>query len=109
MNKSLIAFMKAHEEIESPSPRYRLIQNRASCELLLVQTVYLQNIPLLKLRVKTLDQHLPIKHEYILPLLRYFVSEAGQLTLTAVYEAGPHTLAEEVEARALERKYFKEN
>jgi hypothetical protein len=42
-------------------------------------------------------------------LCRYFVSEAGQLTLTAIYKTGLHTLIEEVEARAEERKHFKEN
>lgn len=107
MNKSYVSFMKEYTEIHSFSSRYKLVQNTFSGRRFIVQTAYPQNVPLLKLKAKTLEQHTNIRHEYLLPLHRYFLSENGQPTLIGIYEAGMHTLIEEVEARAEESKSFK--
>ena len=88
--------MKNYQEVDSPSLRYKLIESKNTDQRLLVQTTYPQNMPLLKLKSKTLDQHYNIKHEYLLPLERYFTSEVGQPILTAIYQTGLHTLIEEV-------------
>ena len=96
MNKSFIAFMKDYESIPSSSSKYHLIQNRKTKQQFLLRSAHPPNIPLLKLKSKTLDQHLNVEHEYILPLCKYFISESGHPTLNAIYKTGLHTLAEEV-------------